>query len=92
METTENNKLIAEFMSETKVTTHHNQYHTSWNELMPVIKKIDSYANEEMTFAEYDDYRTSQWKMINNPSKYEIKSVHNQVVEFIQWYNTKQIA
>jgi hypothetical protein len=29
------NKLIAEFMAGRPVETHHNQYHTSWNELMP---------------------------------------------------------
>jgi hypothetical protein len=35
----ENNNLIAEFMAGKEVTAHHNMYHESWNELMPVAKK-----------------------------------------------------
>ncbi len=61
-------------------------YHTSWDWLMPCIKKIDGYANEKMCFEEYDDYRT-QWAMIDKPSKYPIDNVYKQVVEFIKWYN-----
>jgi len=61
-------------------------YNSSWNRLMPCIKKIDSYANETMTFAEYDDYR-SNWKMIDNPSKYSIEDVCKQVAQFINRYN-----
>ena len=66
---------------------HELPFETDWNWLMPVVKKIDSYANEEMTFAEFDDYRTSNWKMIHNPSKYSINDVHKQVAQFIQWHN-----
>lgn len=87
---TENNKLIADFMAGYSVQSHHNQYHTSWSELIPVIKKLDSWANEEMTFEEFDDYRTSQWRMINNPSKYDISDVHRQVVQFIKHYDLYQ--
>lgn len=103
---TESNKLIAEFIglvdsgferknkfnSETReeFTLDELKYHISWDWLMPVIKKIDSYANEKMTFAEYDDYRSTNWRMIDNPSKYDISNVHKQVVQFIQWYNETQ--
>lgn len=65
------------------------QYHTSWDWLMPAIKKAQGIAYEKMTFAEYDDYR-NQWKMIENPSKYPIENVSQQLAEFIQWYNQNQ--
>lgn len=37
---TKQNINIAEFMAEGEVETHHNSYHTNWNELMAVIEKI----------------------------------------------------
>lgn len=40
MSTVEKNKLIAEFIAEGEVESHHNSYHTNWNELMAVIEKI----------------------------------------------------
>ena len=61
-------------------------FHASWDWLMPVIKEIDGIANEEMSFAEFDDYPT-QWAMIDKPSKCPLERVCNQVVEFIKWYN-----
>jgi len=63
------------------------EYHTSWDWLMPVIKKIDSYACEEMDFSDYDDYR-NKYVFIHNISLHnDIREVYNQVVEFIKQYN-----
>ena len=60
------------------------QYHTSWDWLIPVIKKIDSYACEEMDFSDYDDYR-NKYVFIHNISLHNnIREVYNQVVEFIK--------
>ena len=88
----ENNKLIAKFMG---VVFHDDenqyydnnglyigedlQYHSSWDWLMPVIKKI-----------KLMDVNLKTWRMITNPSDYEIENVHNQVVEFIKEYNDKK--
>jgi hypothetical protein len=86
----EEKRLIATFMNyaggkpltESLLSTIYND----WNMLMGVVKKIDSYANEQMTFAEFDNYR-NEWRMIDNPSKYPIDRVFKQVVQFIEWYN-----
>jgi hypothetical protein len=43
---------------------------------MPVVKKI-----------KLMDVDLDTWRMITNPSDYEIESVYNQVVQFIKWYN-----
>tara|TARA_R110002167_G_scaffold265541_2_gene472264 strand:+ start:435 stop:749 length:315 start_codon:yes stop_codon:yes gene_type:complete len=99
-----NNKVIAEFMGHhtyesngyimisysdcNERTLQDTHYHTSWDWLMPVLNKIDSYANEKLSFLEFDDYRTN-WSMIDRPSKYQIKDVYDQVVQFIEWYNKK---
>jgi len=99
-----NNKLIAEFMGWTEdmnSITHEgdkwwsspdtHKYHTSWDWLIPVMKKIDSYANEEMSFAEFDDYR-NKYRFIADISIHnDISDVYNQVVEFIKSYNKEKI-
>lgn len=50
-------------------------YHTSWDWLMPVIKKI----NEQMS-----PNVSGLWRMITHPYEYHIKDVFSQVVEFIK--------
>ena len=88
------NKLIAEFMGyktykmngylnveyadNNHRTIQDTHYHTSWDWLMPVLKKI----NLKLTPQNY-----SEWRMINRPTEYNIKDVYNQVVEFIKQYN-----
>lgn len=58
------------------------RYHTSWDWLMPVCKKINS-----ILFSEFAEIVWQEWNMINNPVKYSIENVHKQVVQFIEWYN-----
>ena len=81
------NELIAEFMEVDQVDIDtwlednlDLEYHTSWDWLMPVLKKI----NLKLTPQNY-----SEWRMINRPTEYHIKDVYNQVVQFIKWYNQK---
>ena len=54
------------------------QFHTSWDWLMPVLKKINLKLHPNTYGA---------WRMITHPVEYKIEDVHNQVVEFINQYN-----
>ena len=74
-----NNKLIAEFMGVKPPL--YMEYHTSWDWLMPVLKKINLHLHP-------DTY--GLWRMINVPTEYTIEEVHAQVVEFIKTYNDGQ--
>ena len=90
----ENNKIIAEFMGiesykSTKYTmfvyeeNNHRtdvdlHYHTSWDWLMPVLKKINLKLNPQ---------NYSRWVRINKPTEYLIGEVHQAVVEFIKNQN-----
>ena len=84
------NKLIAEFMGHhtyesngyimisysdcNERTLQDTHYHTSWDWLMPVLKKINLQLNP-------DNY--NYWRMINRPTEYDIENVYAQVVHFI---------
>tara|TARA_R110000765_G_C18738090_1_gene586322 strand:+ start:475 stop:762 length:288 start_codon:yes stop_codon:yes gene_type:complete len=50
------------------------KYHTSWDWLMPVLKKINLQLNPD----NYND-----WRMINKPTEYDIEDVYEQAVYFI---------
>ena len=91
------NKLIAEFMGYTHQSDsafkdengfwNDFEVFETWNWLMPVLKKIDSYACEEMDFSDYDDYR-NKYVFIHNISLHnDIREVYNQIVEFINEHN-----
>ena len=88
-----NNKLIAEFMglkehegsyylplynSGDWVPDVELEYHSSWDWLMPVLKKINLQLNP-------DNY--NEWRMINKPTEYDIENVHAQAVYFIKNQN-----
>jgi len=83
------NKLIAEFMGVETIDGlvfqdantkefHSIKYHTSWDWLMPVLKKINLQLHPDT----YDS-----WRMINRPTEYNIENVYNAVVQFINQYN-----
>jgi len=76
MNTTENNKLIAEFMGYDAIEPM--QYQTSWDWLMPVLKKIN---------LEISPNTRGLWRMIINPTEYDIENVYAQAVEFINEHN-----
>ena len=74
------NKLIAEFMGVKYPMLKGSdlQYHTSWDWLMPVLKKINLQIHP-------DTY--GLWRMINTPTEYPIEKVHAQAVYFIKEHN-----
>jgi len=109
-----NNKLIAEFMGkpyrqeflekgvggvfEEVVLYEDLQYHSSWDWLMPVVKKIKtSVIDQDETDNPYNseewDKSTINYELLNNITEtlveIEIKSVYKLVVEFIKEYNEK---
>jgi len=73
------NELIAEFMGvgkhyEAQSSNQFNQYHTSWDRLMPVVKKC--FCTGDNTF---------EWDAIMDAiCTCDIKIVHSVVVEFIK--------
>ena len=108
--TNENNKLIAEFMGIDQVdidtyqeTNSNLKYHTSWDWLMPVVKKIKiSVIDQDETDNPYNseewDKSTRNYELLNycyyfgynithTLVQIEIKSLYQAVVEFIKEYN-----
>lgn len=108
------NKLIAEFMDyPTKLTSSritdnlawNKGYHIFWNELMPVVEKIEntfqigtgdycriyiSCNNNPKDHFYYCNIFGSEDDQFNGESKIsKIDSVYIAVVEFIKWYKNK---
>ena len=91
----ETNKIIAEFMQKSSETfeiydyngSHYKlnklQFHTSWDWLMPVVKKIDD------LFGDDDDVDDMINKVHNLVLQFDIFILHTSVVEFIKFYNNK---
>ena len=90
LEIMESNRLIAEFMRIDQVdidtyqeTNYNLKYHTSWDWLMPVAKKI---VREVELDIEYEnEYREH---LMNVVPFANIEDVHEAVVEFIKNQNT----
>jgi len=86
----ETNRLIAEFMGvvkhyEAQSSNMFNQYHTSWDRLVPVIHKILHDNNDSLFFK----FSMSVSNAIFNNN---IDNAHNAVVEFIKIYNDVRLA
>ena len=85
--TIENNKLIAEFIAGKSVETHHNQYHTDWNELMPVVIKIQTIGTENALFENFEDGLKLIINLENSFDKVTITKIYSRCLDFIKWYN-----
>jgi hypothetical protein len=106
MDTTENNKLIAEFMNVDQVdidtwidTEGSLKYNTSWDWLMPVVEKIENITNqlfEDVKYKQYHSVRLSfnaSWwsvRTVRGFNKDKKLAYYEAVVEFIKWYNKKR--
>ena len=89
-----NNKLIAEFMGieyGDYITPH---YHCDWNELMPVVEKIEEDEEIDVNIL-LNGTRIFKWRtntdIVNNVAKIsfdkKIEHVYDAVVEFIKQLN-----
>lgn len=93
MRTTENNKLIAEFMNvdqvdiDTAIDEYGKlKYHLSWDWLMPVVRKIVEICcaeDDEIGAFESDQYTS----ILETVPLGIIEDAYKVVVEFIKWYN-----
>lgn len=75
----ENRKEIAKFDGSMLV----RDYHTSWNALMPVVKKI-----QRLEISEF--YRKKP--VMNALMDVEIESVFLSVSAFVKWYNRQPVS
>jgi hypothetical protein len=81
----EGNRLIARFMDKIIITTRWPDlqskiiYHYSWNEIIPVVKKIQQLRIKDFSQKE---------PVMNALMDVEIDILWNAVVAFIKFYNT----
>ena len=87
----ENNKLVAEFMGAyskqsgydyTKIGNKGVSYHTEWNWLLPVVRKV-------LTLIDINklDFDTTALK--DEVLDDDIKQAYKEVLRFINWYNNQ---
>lgn len=72
------NKVYNKDMSEGKYLGHFN-YHTSWDELIPVVKKIQQLP--------IDDF-TKKKTVMSALKDVDIEILFNSVVVFLQWWSS----
>ena len=65
------------------------QFHTDWNWLMPVIRKIEELGNDVLITTNYIQisYDEGEQFIVIDDLNIKIDSVYNAVIEFINWYN-----
>jgi len=56
------------------------RYHTSWDWLMPVLKKIKLQVHPDSV---------GMWRKVTQPIGYDIHEVHQEAVEFIKRYSNE---
>ncbi len=71
----------------------HQRYHLSWDWLMPVVEKIESISDTELTCmtTEIKEYQFQIYlsnTCLRDTNKLEL--IYQAVLEFIEWYNQTQ--
>ena len=68
------------------------QFHTDWNWLMKVIRKIEELGNDVLITTNYIQISFDEGEqfIVIDDLNIKIDSVYNAVVEFIKWYNEKK--
>ena len=107
MNTTDNNKMIAEFMGfkpnkNTGFEVLYNEktcevldklkYHTDWNWLMQVVENIESLGIVVEIRENVCYIETSQGNYTSELEETKIQATYKAVVEFIKWYNDESKA
>ena len=98
----ENNDLIERFMGgfHEKMVIHASTYHESWDQLMPVVGKIEnSHENIDVLFYPQGCAITRSRDTLESKVQFsyctdedtKIEAVYKAVVEFIKWHN-KEVA
>jgi hypothetical protein len=64
-------------------------YHTDWNWLMPVIRKIEELGNDVLITTNYIQIAFDEGDqfIVIDDLNIKINSVYKAVIEFIKWYN-----
>jgi len=90
MNTTENNKLILEFMGEPHKVWQDLAYHSDWNWLMEVVEKIENLGSKSAIVNHLGKHIFTvslNDNIISEDGNTKIEAVYNACVEFIKWYN-----
>lgn len=100
MKTTENNKIIAEFMGAVGYHTFNGNfaiidgkeinmdlYNSDWNWLMEVVEKIESIKGTQIFINGISCEIMFRGKVISKHFNTKIEAVYNACIEFIEWHN-----
>lgn len=77
------------------VLSDQTKYHTSWDQLMPVVEKIEQISKEKMQKlptpgVDLDDHTGwRSWDYHRPDLTPDIGKVYKEVIEFIEWYNSE---
>ena len=106
MNTTENNKIIAEFMEHkptfevyiddvlTTLERPIKNYNSDWNWLMEVVEKIEEMADWSLELLTTDKKAYQMLIHLSNTNvivETKIEAVYNACIEFIKWYNKNAV-
>jgi hypothetical protein len=103
IEIIEGNKLICEFMglvgyNEKGNPNEYGYYHSQWEQLMPVVEKIESLDSRGIdcritivkdTCDIYYDNKERQYEFNLWADGSKIKAVWQSIIAFITWYNSQ---
>jgi hypothetical protein len=106
MNTTESNKLLAEFLGMELTTDGISQlyytedrslrqipkFQTDWNWLMQVVQKIESLGNDILITTNYIQigFDEGEQFIVVEEVNVKIEAVYQAVLEFVKWYNEQK--